>query len=346
MRHCEKRAIGYYEVSRVEAESIMSSQWMHWRSVCESETFRFISISDIIYNRLLHWYHIPFLNLRSHCALHIASHWNSDRFLQNEISHKMGSISSVAETVSEIVECFDRFVFVNGHRVIECALSIFEGAAECKRFVVLVQMNRIRRVIAIWYFVHWNDIEKDEQEIGGDSVKAVNQAVGVGNNDSVKAKEVKKTEGMHFIVLFQCGFMRLLSLWDCVPMTCPMALHQFYNLILVPFLCEHCLFVVVSHYLHCRSVQRAIIRYHDFCVLMPAMCWWHDFNLQWHSLNIWVSENQKMCTFRSMNRSHFHRHRQWRWKRTESNRWTTGNVSHCEATNGRFEWWGRRWWIQ
>ena len=61
----------------------------------------------------------------------------------------MASISAVTETVSESVECFDRFVFVNGHRVIECALSIFEGAAECKRFVVLVQMMRIRRVIAI-----------------------------------------------------------------------------------------------------------------------------------------------------------------------------------------------------
>ena len=61
----------------------------------------------------------------------------------------MASISSVAETVSESVECFDRFVFVNGHRVIECALSIFEGAAECKRFVAFVQMNRIRRVITI-----------------------------------------------------------------------------------------------------------------------------------------------------------------------------------------------------
>ena len=38
---------------------------------------------------------------------------------------------------------FYRSIFVNGHRFIECALCIFDGAAERKRFVVLDQMDRI-----------------------------------------------------------------------------------------------------------------------------------------------------------------------------------------------------------
>ena len=42
-------------------------------------------------------------------------------------------------------------------------------------------------------------------------VKAVDQVVGVGNEDTVKDNEVEKAEGMHFVVQFQCEFMRLLS---------------------------------------------------------------------------------------------------------------------------------------
>ena len=72
----------------------------------------------------------------------------------------------------------------------ECGLSIFEGAAECKGFVVLVQMMRIRRVIAISYFVLWNDAKKDEEKKDGDMMKAV------------KSKEVGKSKGMHFLVSF------------------------------------------------------------------------------------------------------------------------------------------------
>ena len=42
-------------------------------------------------------------------------------------------------------------------------------------------------------------------------MKAVDQSVGVENGDSVKAKELEKAEGMHFVVQFQCEFVRLLS---------------------------------------------------------------------------------------------------------------------------------------
>ena len=62
---------------------------------------------------------------------------------KSKLSLNMTSISSVAETVSQIVECFYRIVFVNGHRFIECALSIFVGAAGCKWFVLLDQMDQI-----------------------------------------------------------------------------------------------------------------------------------------------------------------------------------------------------------
>ena len=48
--------------------------------------------------------------------------------------------------------------------------------------------------------------EKEEEEHEGD---AVNLAAGVGNEDSVKVREVEKAEGMHFAVRFQCHFMRL-----------------------------------------------------------------------------------------------------------------------------------------
>ena len=90
-----------------------------------------------------HFIHSLYLNLQYHLNSDSDLNPISDRFRQIGISHKMASMSSVTETVSESVECFVRFVFVNGHRVIECTLSIFEGAAECKRFVVSVQMNRI-----------------------------------------------------------------------------------------------------------------------------------------------------------------------------------------------------------
>ena len=39
----------------------------------------------------------------------------------------------------------------------------------------------------------------------------VSQTVGVGNGDSVKATEVEEAKGMHFVVEFQCEFVRLLS---------------------------------------------------------------------------------------------------------------------------------------
>ena len=72
-------------------------------------------------------------------------------------------------------------------------------------------MKWIRRVIAIWYFVHWNDTEKDEEKKGGDTVNAVKASNGGDNEESVKTKEVGAANGVCFVVQFDGNMMKISS---------------------------------------------------------------------------------------------------------------------------------------
>ena len=92
-------------------------------------------------------------------------------------------------------------------------------------------------MIAISYFDHWTDTEKDEEKQGGDMLKAEDELNGGQNEELVKIKPMEEPKGMHFQCPLRCEQISPFRI-DCVFSILPYSFSILYPLTLYAMPCS------------------------------------------------------------------------------------------------------------
>ena len=91
-------------------------------------------------------------------------------------------------------------------------------------------------MIAISYFDHWTDTEKDEEKQGGDMLKAEYQSNGGQSDELVKIKQMEAPKGMHFECPLRYNQPSQFRI-DCVLSMLPFSFYIPYPLALYAMVC-------------------------------------------------------------------------------------------------------------